>query len=50
MVFCDLRGFYRFFTETTEPEEAMSVLREYHAALGETTDTKARSTAMPATA
>ena len=34
MVFCDLRGFTAF-TETTEPEEAMSVLREYHAALGE---------------
>ncbi len=34
MVFCDLRGFTAF-TETTEPEEAMNVLREYHAALGE---------------
>ncbi len=34
VVFCDLRGFTAF-TETTEPEEAMSVLREYHAALGE---------------
>ncbi len=34
VVFCDLRGFTAF-TETTEPEEAMDVLREYHAALGE---------------
>ena len=34
VVFCDLRGFTSF-TETTEPEEAMNVLREYHAALGE---------------
>jgi class 3 adenylate cyclase/HAMP domain-containing protein len=34
VVFCDLRGFTAF-TESTEPEEAMSVLREYHAALGE---------------
>jgi class 3 adenylate cyclase len=33
-VFCDLRGFTAF-TESTEPEEAMNVLREYHAALGE---------------
>ncbi len=34
VVFCDLRGFTAF-TETTEPEEVMRVLREYHAALGE---------------
>jgi class 3 adenylate cyclase/HAMP domain-containing protein len=34
VVFCDLRGFTSF-TESTEPEEAMNVLREYHAALGE---------------
>ncbi|MBR1200982.1 HAMP domain-containing protein [Bradyrhizobium sp. AUGA SZCCT0274] len=33
VVFCDMRGFTSF-TETTEPEEAMNVLREYHAALG----------------
>ena len=33
-MFCDLRGFTAF-TEATEPEEAMNVLREYHAALGE---------------
>lgn len=33
VVFCDLRGFTAF-TESTEPEEAMNVLREYHAALG----------------
>src|SRR5467141_1475050 len=31
VVFCDLRGFTAF-TESTEPEEAMAVLREYHAA------------------
>jgi class 3 adenylate cyclase len=35
VVFCDLRGFTAF-TESSEPEEAMNVLREYHAALGET--------------
>jgi class 3 adenylate cyclase len=34
VVFCDLRGFTAF-TETTEPEEAMNVLRDYHAALGQ---------------
>jgi class 3 adenylate cyclase/HAMP domain-containing protein len=34
VVFCDLRGFSAF-TEATEPEEAMNVLREYHAALGQ---------------
>src|SRR5215470_9959659 len=34
VLFCDLRGFTAF-TEQTEPEEAMNVLREYHAALGE---------------
>ena len=34
VVFCDLRGFTAF-TEATEPEEAMNVLREYHSALGE---------------
>jgi class 3 adenylate cyclase/HAMP domain-containing protein len=34
VVFCDLRGFTAF-TESTEPEEAMTVLREYHAALGQ---------------
>ena len=33
VVFVDLRGFTSF-TETAEPEEVMSVLREYHAALG----------------
>ncbi|HEX6295774.1 MAG TPA: adenylate/guanylate cyclase domain-containing protein, partial [Burkholderiales bacterium] len=33
VVFVDLRGFTGF-TETAEPEEVMSVLREYHAALG----------------
>lgn len=34
VVFCDLRGFTAF-TESSEPEEAMNILREYHAALGE---------------
>ena len=33
VVFCDLRGFTAF-SETTEPEDVMRVLREYHAALG----------------
>ncbi len=33
-VFCDLRGFTAF-TETAEPEEVMSVLRDYHKRLGE---------------
>ncbi len=33
VVFVDLRGFTGF-TETAEPEEVMSVLREYHAELG----------------
>ena len=34
VVFCDLRGFSAF-TESTEPEEVMEVLREYYAAMGE---------------
>ena len=34
VVFCDLRGFTAF-AEISEPEEVMSVLREYHAATGE---------------
>jgi adenylate cyclase len=33
VVFCDLRGF-TFFAESTEPEEVMSVLKEYHTCLG----------------
>jgi adenylate cyclase len=33
VVFADLRGFTAF-AETSEPEEVMSVLREYHAAMG----------------
>src|SRR5262249_47482464 len=33
VLFCDLRGFTAF-SETTEPEDLMSVLREYHAVLG----------------
>jgi len=34
VVFCDLRNFTPF-AETSEPEEVMSVLREYHTALGQ---------------
>ena len=33
VVFCDLRGFTRF-AESSEPEEVMGVLGEYHRALG----------------
>ena len=33
-VYCDLRGFTGF-AETAEPEEVISVLREYHGALGD---------------
>jgi len=33
IVFCDLRGFTSF-AETAEPEEVMTVLREYHGSLG----------------
>src|SRR5262249_31612416 len=35
VVFLDLRGFTAF-AETSEPEEVMAVLREYHAAVGRT--------------
>jgi adenylate cyclase len=34
VIFCDLRGFTAF-AETTEPEEVMRVLREFHTAMGE---------------
>jgi len=34
VVFCDLRG-YTAFAGTTEPEEVMGVLREFHATVGE---------------
>jgi adenylate cyclase len=34
VVFCDLRGFTAF-AESTEPEEVMRVLREFHVAMGE---------------
>ena len=34
VVFCDLRG-YTGFSETAEPEEVMSILNGYHAAMGE---------------
>ncbi len=33
VLFCDLRGFTAF-AELAEPEEVMSILRDYHAALG----------------
>ena len=33
VLFCDLRGFTAF-SETSEPEEVMNVLREYHEAIG----------------
>jgi adenylate cyclase len=33
VLFCDLRGFTTF-TETSEPEEVMSILREYHECVG----------------
>ena len=33
VVFCDLRGFTAF-SEASEPEEVMTLLREYHAVLG----------------
>jgi len=33
VVFCDLRGFTAF-SETSEPEEVMGVLKQYHEALG----------------
>ena len=33
VVFCDLRGFTSF-AETSEPEELMGILREYHNAMG----------------
>ena len=34
VIFCDLRGFVTF-AETSEPEVTMTILREYHAALGD---------------
>jgi class 3 adenylate cyclase len=33
-LFCDLRGFTGF-SESSDPEDVMSLLREYHAAIGE---------------
>lgn len=33
VLFCDIRGFTAF-AETAEPEEVMTILREYHASLG----------------
>src|SRR6516165_3142909 len=32
-LFCDLRG-YTGFSESSDPEDVMSLLREYHAAIG----------------
>ena len=50
VVFVDLRGFTAF-AETAEPEEVMSVLREYHAEMGRSSwRTTARWSALPATA
>jgi adenylate cyclase len=37
VLFCDLRGFTAF-SEISEPEEVIAVLREYHAALGALVD------------
>jgi class 3 adenylate cyclase len=37
VLFCDLRGFTTF-AETTEPEEIMEFLREYHESLGQLVD------------
>ena len=34
VLFCDLRGFIAF-TDASEPEEVMAVLREYHESMGE---------------
>ena len=34
-LFCDLRGFTGF-SESSDPEDVMALLREYHAAIGET--------------
>ena len=34
VIFCDLRGF-TVFTDSSEPEEVMAVLREYHKSLGD---------------
>jgi class 3 adenylate cyclase/putative methionine-R-sulfoxide reductase with GAF domain len=34
-LFCDLRGFTGF-SETSDPEDVMALLRDYHAAIGET--------------
>ena len=33
-LFCDLRGFTGF-SESSDPEDVMALLREYHAAIGE---------------
>ena len=33
-LFCDLRGFTGF-SESSDPEDVMSLLRQYHAAIGE---------------
>ena len=48
-LFCDLRGFTGF-SESSDPEDVMALLREYHAAIGEIiTRMAARLNAMPVT-
>ena len=49
-MFCDFHGFTPF-AETSEPEEVMGVLRDYHAGRGRalSTSTRARWSASPAT-
>ena len=37
-LFCDLRGFTGF-SESSDPEDVMALLREYHAAIGEIINT-----------
>ena len=49
-LFCDLRGFTGF-SESADPEDVMTLLREYHEAIGESIiNTAARSNATRATA
>ena len=48
-LFCDLRGFTGF-SESSDPEDVMALLRDYHAAIGQIIiSTAARSNAMLAT-
>jgi GAF domain-containing protein len=49
-LFCDLRGFTGF-SESSDPEDVMALLAEYHGAIGESSsNTAARWSVMPATA